>query len=139
LKFDEYKYAISGVPFSNKWNLVLHRNHERELALYNKLGITKPYICTHTNGGKGFKVDIGIPKPLSDKFQIIEVDCITDNPFDWIYTFEKAAKLFFIDSCFSNMVEQLNLTTEKYFIFRSDISFTPVMKNNWRYINGSSG
>ena len=136
LKFDEYKYAISGVPFSNKWNLILHRDHERELALYNKLGITKPYICVHLRGTK-FKADITLPKPWSDNYQIIEVDKITDNPFDWIYTFENAAKLVFIDSCFSNLVEQLNLTNEKYLILRSVCSLTPVMKNGWRYLSVS--
>jgi hypothetical protein len=26
LKFDEYKYAIANVPFSEKWNLVIHRD-----------------------------------------------------------------------------------------------------------------
>jgi hypothetical protein len=26
LKFDEYKYAIADVPFSEKWNLVIHRD-----------------------------------------------------------------------------------------------------------------
>lgn len=136
LKFDEYKYAISGVPFSNKWNLILHRDHKRELALHNKLGITKPYICVHLRGTK-FKADITLPKPWSDNYQIIEVDKITDNPFDWIYTFENAAKLVFIDSCFSNLVEQLNLTNEKYLILRSVCSLTPVMKNGWRYLGVS--
>lgn len=135
LKFDEYKYAISGVPFSTKWNLILHRDHERELALYNKLGITKPYICIHKKGS-GFEANIAVPKLLSDNYQVIEVDSITDNPFDWIYTFENAAKLIFIDSCFSNLVEQLNLTNEKYLILRSEVSFTPVMKNGWQYLKG---
>lgn len=136
LKFDEYKYAISGVPFSNKWNLVLHRDHERELALHNKLDITKPYICVHLKESK-FIANIALPKPMTDNYQIIEVDSITDNPFDWIYTFENAAKLILIDSCFSNLVEQLNLTNEKYLILRSICSFTPVMKNNWKYLGVS--
>jgi hypothetical protein len=133
LKFDEYKYAISGVPFSNKWNLKLCRNQKRELELYNKLGITKPYICVHKNG-TDFKADITIPNSVSDNYQIIEVDNITDNPFDWIYTFENAAKLIFIDSCFSNLVEQLNLTNEKYLILRSEVHLTPVMKNGWQFL-----
>lgn len=136
LKFDEYKYAISGVPFSNKWNLILHRDHERELALYNKLGITKPYICVHLKGTE-FKANITLTQSWINNFQIIEVDKITDNPFDWLYTFENAAKLVFIDSCFSNLVEQLNLTNEKYLILRSVCSLTPVMKNGWRYLGVS--
>lgn len=137
LKFDEYKYAISGVPFSNKWNLSLHRDNERELALYNKLAITKPYMCVHLKGS-AFKANISIPKSWNDSYQIIEVNEITDNPFDWIYTFENAAKLILIDSCFSNLVEQLNLTNEKYLILRSAVSFTPVLKNGWQYMGVSS-
>lgn len=133
LKFDEYKYAIAGVPFANKWNLVLHRDHERELALYNRLEITKPYICIHRKGS-GFQPNISLPDSFHNDYQIIEVEPITNNPFDWIYTFQNAAKLVFIDSCFSNRVEQLNFTNEKYLIFRSEVSFTPVMKNGWQFM-----
>lgn len=136
LKFDEYKYAIAGVPFSKKWDLKICRNQDRELALYNKLGIDRPYICIHQEGS-GCKADIKVPKAMSNNYQIVEVGKITDNPFDWIYTFEKAAKLIFIDSCFSNLVEQLNLTNEKYLILRSEVPFTPVFKNGWTYIRGN--
>jgi hypothetical protein len=101
--------------------------------LYNKLEITGPYICVHKKG-TDFKADITFPDSISDSFQIVEVDDITDNPFDWIYTFENAARLFLIDSCFSNLVEQLNLTNEKYLILRSEVPFTPVMKNGWIFL-----
>jgi hypothetical protein len=37
LKFDEYKYAVGGVPFSLKWQLRLVRNVEREQALCENL------------------------------------------------------------------------------------------------------
>jgi len=39
-----------------------------------------------------------------------------------------------IDSCFSNLVEQLNLPMEKYFVLRSPMQYTPVMKNGWIFL-----
>src|SRR2546423_949931 len=50
LKFDEYKYAVAGVPFSRKWDLRLERDQEREQKLHEQLAINRPYICVHTHG-----------------------------------------------------------------------------------------
>jgi hypothetical protein len=41
VRFDRYKYAVSGVPFREKWNLSIVRNPERERALYDRL-VRKP-------------------------------------------------------------------------------------------------
>lgn len=59
---------------------------------------------------------------------------ITDSPFDWIYTLEGAARLLLLDSCFCNLVEQLNLPNEKYLVLRSYVEATPVMKNGWQFV-----
>lgn len=133
LKFDEYKYAIAGVPFVRKWELSIKRDMRREMALHEKLNIRGPYICIHTTGSD-FKLNLKIPDDWSKQYQIVQVSELTENPFDWIYTFEHAAKLAMIDSCFSNLVEQLNIPNEKYFICRSPVLFTPVMKNGWKFI-----
>ena len=47
LKFDEYKYAICQVPFSEKWNLHFNRNIAREKKLYDRLNISGKYVCVH--------------------------------------------------------------------------------------------
>src|SRR5687768_9591248 len=44
LKFDEYKYAIAGVPFRKKWELKYERNIDREEKLFESLNIREPYV-----------------------------------------------------------------------------------------------
>jgi hypothetical protein len=132
LKFDEYKYAIAGVPFAKKWDLRIERDMKREANLKQRLNITRPYICIHGEGSD-FAIKINVPPEWQDRYQVIEISAITDSPFDWITTLEQASKLVLIDSCFSNLVDQLNLNVEKHLILRSPIAFTPVLKNGWNY------
>lgn len=47
LKFDEYKYAVASVPFSEKWNLKIARNLVAEKALAEKYDRARPYIAGH--------------------------------------------------------------------------------------------
>jgi hypothetical protein len=131
LKFDEYKYAVTKVPFSEKWKLKIERNKERELDLFRRLDIKGRYICVHSEG-ENFKANIDLPADWRKDFQIVPVSPITDSVFDWIYTFENAAKLVMIDSCFSNLVDQLNIECEKYLVLgKAAAQFTPVFRNGW--------
>jgi hypothetical protein len=131
LKFDEYKYAVAGVPFAEKWRLTLRRDLDREREFHASLNIRGPYICVHRRASS-MRVDFGIPEEWAS-YQIVEVD-ERGTPFDWIYTFEQAAKLVCIDSSFSNLIEQLNLPNEKHLFLRMENPFCPVLKNNWRLI-----
>jgi hypothetical protein len=133
LKFDEYKYAVSGIPFREKWNLEIRRDAARERRLHESLGIRRPYICVH-RGGPELEVELDIPPDWRREFQFVEVGANTDSPFDWIYTLENAAKLVLVDSCMSNLVEQLGLPNEKYLVLRSPGAYTPVMSNGWKFI-----
>jgi len=133
LKFDEYKYAIAHVPFARKWNLTLQRDMQREMALHQRLNITRPYLCVHLEGSN-LKLNGQLPDEWTRDLQLVNVTAMTDNPFDWIYTLEHAARLVLIDSCFSNLVEQLNLPNEKYLVLRSGLQVTPVMRNGWRFL-----
>ncbi len=132
LKFDEYKYAYAGVPFSEKWSLSLSRDLDREKKLYDMLAIEKPYICVRSNTSE-LSLKIDLPNAWLENFQIIKIEQITNNIFDWIYTLEKASKIVMVDSCFSNIVEQLNINCEKYLIVRSLTQATPVYKNGWYF------
>jgi hypothetical protein len=38
-----------------------------------------------------------------------------------------------IDSCFSNLTEQLRIPGPKIFIRRSEMAFTPVMLGDWTF------
>jgi hypothetical protein len=134
LKFDEYKYAVAGVPFREKWTLKLERNIERETALKRSLNLREPYICVHRSGSLFDATNsLAIPKAWSDQFQIVEIGEATDNPFDWISTLEGASKLVMVNSCFSNLADQLNLTMEKHFLLQASVSMTPVLKNGWKF------
>ena len=53
LKFDEYKYAISGVPFNEKWNLNIVRNEVREQRLLDLLNINEKFVLIHEHSGDG--------------------------------------------------------------------------------------
>jgi hypothetical protein len=132
LKFDEYKYAVTGIPFSEKWNLKLKRDLAREARFFDSLRITRPFICVHRIGSN-FTADIAIPEEWKTEFQMVEIDG-PGTPFDWITTLERASKLLMIDSSFANLVEQLNLPNEKYMLLRSPGLLTPVYRNGWQFL-----
>jgi len=136
LKFDEFKYCVAQVPFKEKWNLQLTRNYERENALYDKLvDKSKKQIVAHLHGSN-IRIEESNIQYDKDKFQLITITPEhTDNVFDWLTIIEKATTLMLIDSVFFNIVEQLNLPNEKYFIRRSPMESTPVLGNEWKWIN----
>ncbi|MEO8038652.1 MAG: hypothetical protein ABI794_07770 [Betaproteobacteria bacterium] len=138
LKFDEYKYALTGVPFLEKWNLRIERDPAREIALFESLELDAEYICIHRRG-HDHRFEIALPEAWHERYRIVEVDERTESPFDWLYTLEGAAKLVLVDSCFANLVEQLGLPAEKYFLLRSTVPFTPVLRNAWTFLTVQSG
>ncbi|QKM65384.1 hypothetical protein DCO17_09120 [Polynucleobacter tropicus] len=137
LKFDQYKYAISNVPFSKKWDLdnCLHRNFSRENELFSHLVKQEKYMVVHQVGSdktKKFTLD----GARENGYQIIEISEITDSIFDWLKILENAKALVLVDSVFSNLVEQLGIGREipKYFGIRSNVALTPVLLGNWHYV-----
>lgn len=135
LKFDEYKYAVCGLPFNEKWNLKLNRDANRERELFQKLEINKNYVVLNNVTGSGEKIDWPLNIETIGDRQIVEVTSITDNPFDWLFTFENADALFFIDSMFANLVDQLQIgPPNKFLKFRSSVSYTPVFRSGWTFI-----
>jgi hypothetical protein len=130
--FDEFKYTKAEVPFLEKWNLdrCITRNPEREQALYNRLVKSSNYFVTHTVGSSySTKPDLSaIPKD----WQHIDItEGITDNIFDWLKIIEGAQALICIDSIIANMVDQLKIDVDKYWIPRSHIHLTPVLGTEW--------
>jgi len=133
LKFDEYKYAIAGVPFERKWQLKYDRDMEREERLFESLKISANYVLIHDQGS-------AMPEPLeiapewTRGFEVVRISNLTDSIFDWRLTIERAAKLIMVDSCFANLTDQLNLENEKALFVYSPVTFTPVFVNEWRFI-----
>ena len=135
LKFDEYKYAIAGVPFTNKWKLKYERNIAREEALYDSLDITGDYLCFHAQSSE-MSVPLNLPERMTDGLRVINVEKLseTESPFDWLLTLERAKKLVMVDSCLATLAEQMNLTNDKCVIVKNNVAFTQVYKNGWRFM-----
>ena len=136
LKFDQYKYAISEVPFDLKWNLesCILRNENREMELYTKLVKKEDYMVIQQNGSN-FERQFDLTEAHKKGQQVIEITKITDNIFDWLTVIERAKTLVLIDSVFANLVDQMKFgkNIPKYFAVRSRSTFTPVLLQNWNY------
>jgi hypothetical protein len=132
LKFDEYKYAIAGVPFDFKWHLQLERDTKREQALFDSLGIEGQYLLVHEYGSK-YEASIPISADIQREYQVVRVDERTDSVFDWLLVIERASILYMIDSAMANLVEQLNLPNPKKLFLNADVTSTPVYKNGWQF------
>lgn len=136
LKFDQYKYWVSGVPFLKKWNLseCITRNPKREAALLKKLKITGDYAVVHL---KGSNCVANLDLSWIENLAIVNVDeHLTDNIFDWIGILESAKVFVGIDSVFANLVDSLQLNIpEKYWLRRSGWDLTPVLGMEWLMID----
>lgn len=133
-KFDQYKYLRAQVPFHYKWQLknYITRNTSRELELKNELVKNPNYAVLHLEGSDystTFNTDC-----IPEDWQIIRIEPITDNIFDWLAILEEAQSLIMLDSVFANLIDQLNLGDDRYFIPRSHIQLTPVLLQDWTWL-----
>jgi hypothetical protein len=133
--FDQYKYIRAGVPFLHKWRLAecITRNPEREQALYDQvIGTdTRPYVFTHlTSSGHTVTFD---PSIIPEGWRVVPM---TDQGyvFDWLGIAERAEAVIMTDSCMANLVDQLQLPVEKYFVPLHHIGLTPVQGCDWRWL-----
>jgi phage gpG-like protein len=134
-KFDQYKYIRAGVPFLNKWRLseCITRDHRAEQALYDKLVTNPKYAVIHLEGSDHrAQFDYStIPKD----WQTIEITAdATSSIFNWLKILESAESIVCVDSVFANLVDQMQLTNDKYFIARSHIGLTPVQGMDWNWV-----
>ena len=134
-KFDEYKYTAAGVPFKNKWTLseCIKRNESREQALYDRVVANPNYAIVHTRGSSyECQPDLSA---IPQDWQVITIDESSDCIFDWLKVIEGAQAGIFIDSIFSNLVDQLDIDIDKYWIPRSHIQLTPVLGSVWTILD----
>lgn len=133
-KFDQYKYIASQVPFLHKWHLdqYIQRNPVREQTLYDRLILNPDYAVIHLTGSDHrANFDRSI---IPDTWQTVEIQPITDCIFDWLTILERAQSLIMVDSVYANLVDQLNIGDDRYFIQRSHIGLTPVQGNSWTWL-----
>ena len=129
---------MSGVPFINKWNLksCITRDLKREAALCKKLNITGQYAVVHLTGSN-CKANLDLS--WLENLAIVNVDeHLTDCIFDWLGILEGCNTFVGIDSVFSNLVDNLQLTIpEKYWLRRSGWDLTPVLGMDWMMIENN--
>jgi hypothetical protein len=133
-KFDQYKYIQAGVPFLKKWHLAecIIRDPAREQALYDRVVTNPNYVVLHLEGSDHkAEFDTSI---IPQDWQIIEITEQTDSIWDWLKVLEGAQSLVMVDSVFSNLVDQLNIGEDRYFIPRSHIGLTPVQGQAWTWL-----
>jgi hypothetical protein len=133
-KFDQYKYIRTGVPFLEKWKLAeyITRDPVREQALYDQLVTNENYVVVHLEGSD-HKATYD-PSIVPQGWQIIEITEQTDCIWDWLLILERAQSLIMVDSVFSNIVDQMAIGEDRYFIQRSHIGLTPVQGQEWTWL-----
>jgi len=135
-KFDQYKYFKAGVPFLEKWKLAecISRDLNKEQDLYHRLVTNPNYVVVHLEGSDHRAA--WDPTMVPTDWQIIEITpTITNNVFDWLTILEKAQSLIMVDSVFANIIDQMSIGDDRYFIPRSHIGLTPVLGNHWTWLN----
>lgn len=139
--FDEYKYFLADVPFEEKWNLKINRNEEKEELLYKELVIKTPYVTIQEKSSDCSRF---VKWENLDVYRI-DVTNISDSIFDWLKIFENSEQNIFIESCLSNMVDQLDISVKKNVLLLKNgyygtplkdnrLRGEPVLKLNWEKI-----
>jgi hypothetical protein len=134
-KFDQYKYIKAEVPFKEKWNLApyITRDPVKEQALYDLVVQNPEYVVVHLEGSDhkaSFDASI-----IPEGWQTVEIKPIPGyTVFDWLKVLEGAQSLVMVDSVYANLVDQLDIGDDRYFIQRSHVGLTPVQGGHWTWI-----
>ena len=134
--FDQYKYICAGVPFLNKWRLAecLTRNSGREWALYNQVAPKDgtPYVVTHLTASQ--HTVTYDPAIIPEGWAVVPITGQGDL-FDWLTVVERAEAVIMTDSSMANLVDQLGINVERYFIPIHHIGLTPVQGQHWTWLD----
>ena len=131
------KYKMVEMDYSDWQNFVpIKRNPEKELELFNKMVTQKPYclIC------EIFASPPGVLKrsvPPSDYHNVYISQIEEYTPFDWCKLLEEADEVRLVDTCFTYLVEILNMKTQKMSLYSRDLKdfYTNyIWKKSWTYI-----
>lgn len=130
--FDEYKYQLAGVPFSEKNRLIIRRNARREEALYSRMVGNGPYHAVMTAASdRSITVEPAAGRAPGNR---VEITNETDSIFDWLLILERASAYFMIDSCMVNLVSQLGFKAPGVRCWKPGYGSEwdyPVLADNW--------
>jgi len=133
VSFDRFKYIRAGVPFQHKWRLAecINRDPVREKAHHKSLGIKGPYVVTHLSSSEQ---TVRVPQDLiPPEYEIVPIDQ-RGWIWDWLTTIEGAEAIVMTDSVMANIVDQLMIPVEKYFIPQHHIQLTPIHLSDWTWL-----
>ncbi len=135
-KFDEYKYAVAGVPFREKWNLEILRDRDREERLFRDVvgDRGRDFVVAHLEG-HNVRASIDLEK-LAQGRTVIQITNRTDNVFDWLSIIERASLRIMIDSCYSNLIDQLKISGPKMIMCKRYLALeqTPILLGDWDFL-----
>lgn len=128
--FDQLKYYIADVPFSEKWNLVINENSTKKTELMNKLSPGSDYTVRQEDASD---YHISITPCEQEYIDISPIDGY--SVFDWIGILSHAASIQIIESCFSNLIDQLGITARKMELYLKHGYYgKPLVDNRYRGI-----
>jgi hypothetical protein len=136
VSFDNYKYAVTGVPFTEKWKLKVRRNALREAELFRQLQLTpdEEYVVCHEQGtvySHDFSEDC---EQFAPGKRVIRMKPVTSNFLDWLGVLECCQSFFTVNSVYSNVVDQLSMPCTKYMKLQTPARWTPILLNEWKYL-----
>jgi hypothetical protein len=123
------KYILATIDISDWSNyLFFNRDHKKEDDLYyNILGLKdkEEYALLNVNYGTqpgNAKIKI----PIKTNKKIISTSFIPGmTAFDWCKVIENASELHTVDTCFTIIIEKLDLQTDEIFLYCKDGSENP--------------
>jgi hypothetical protein len=133
--FDQYKYIRAEVPFLHKWRLdeYITRDPSEEARVFDSLVTQADYCVVHLEGSDHTaEFDLTI---IPSSWQTIYIrPGVTSSIFNYRRLLESAQSIVCVDSCMANMVDQLQIDNDLYFIARSHIGLTPVLNSPWTWL-----
>jgi hypothetical protein len=140
LSFDAYKYYLADVPFSQKWTLDIKRNAVNEQKILDTLPENSYFLVQDTSSDCKFAVNVE-----DNACKRVDIDNRSISVFDWLGALQKADKLILIESCFSNLVDQLGIQTKENILLLKHgyygaktidggLKGIPILKLDWKKI-----
>jgi len=133
--FDQYKYIRADVDFLAKWRLdeYITRDPAEEARVVDSLVTQADYCVVHLEGSDHTaQFD---PTIIPPTWQTIYIrPGLTRSIFNYRRLLEGAQSIVCVDSCIANMVDQLKIPGDLYFIARSHIGLTPVLNSPWQWL-----